>query len=392
MTAKNEPSHLLPLLAGLEEAVDELANTWRPNDPEYRADIFRQIMMSLSFSYFAFFHADGEHPDWSPLWNPVYTLQPNPDDIYLHAPLAPGLSYRVSGKRGTVKMLTFSTGAGMVGVDDGEVGRGYHDIDDRDIACEADGNFEILFSAKRPGGHVGNWSQLDPQASYMMVRFRSYDWSTEIDPELLIECLDPVRLKPRLTPEEIYDRIGKMAAFPARTSRLFLKMQNDIKAGVGINTFEPTQYAGGLTKQIYWPAVFEFEEGEALIIETEIPEVAPYWNIQLNDPYFSIVEFVYRNSSLNASTAKLSSDGKLRAVVALEDPGVPNWLDPAGFKQGTIYGRWYDCSSNPLPVLKRVKLSELHDHLPVDTPTVTPEERVAELRERVRGAQRRRRW
>jgi hypothetical protein len=90
--------------------------------------------------------------------------------------------------------------------------------------------------------------------------------------------------------------------------------------------------------------------------------------------------------------AKISSDGKLRAVIALEDPGVPNWLDPAGFKQGTVYGRWYDCDSNPLATIKRVPLAKVRDYLPRDTPVVTREQRAAELSERVRAAQRRRRW
>lgn len=388
----SEPVELMSLLGDLESAVDELANTWRPNDPEYRADIYRQIMMSLSSSYFNFFHADGEHPDWAPLWNPVFTLQPNPDDIYLQSPLKPGLRYRVSGKRGTTKMLTISTSAGTVGIDDGNIGVGYRDIDDSDIVYEADGSFEILFSQQRPEGHTGNWCELSPQAEHMMVRFRSYDWLNETDPELIIECLDPVPPKARLTPDEIYARIRRMAKFPGQTSNLFLKMQNGIKETAGVNKFQPTQYVGGLSKQIYWPAVFEFEDDEALVIETEMPERTTYWNIQLNDPYFSIVEYVYRLSSLNAATAKISADGKFRAVIALNDPGVPNWLDPAGFKQGTIYGRWYDCSSNPLPTLTRVKLSELRDHLPADTPIVTGEERATELRNRVRGAQRRRRW
>lgn len=155
--------------------------------------------------------------------------------------------------------------------------------------------------------------------------------------------------------------------------------------------FEPTKYAG-MSKQVYWPAVFELDDGEALIIETKLPKVRPYWNIQLNDPLFNAIEFVYRLSSINGVTAKISSDGKLRAVVALEDPGVPNWLDPAGFKEGTIYGRWYGCDSNPLPTLKRVPLAELRRHLPADTPVVTPEQRALELRDRVRAAQRRRRW
>ena len=386
-------SGIMAYLGDLEGAVDEIANTWRPDDPAYRADIYRQIMMSLSFSYFAFFHADGDHPDWSPLWNPVYTLQPNPDDIYLYSPLTPGKRYRVAGNRGTVKMLTFSTGAGLVGMrDDDFVGSGYNDLDDTDMTFGPDGDFEMLLSTERPEGHSGNWGKLAPEADYLMIRYRSYDWATERDPQLTIECLDPVSLKPRLTPDEIYARIGEMSRFPKRASKLFLGMQNGIKERVGINKFEPTKYAGGLSKQIYWPAVFELEDGEALIIETELPEVRPYWNIQLNDPYFGVVEFVYRLSSINGATAKISSDGKLRAVVALEDPGVPNWLDPAGFKQGTIYGRWYDCDSNPLPVLKRVKLAELRDHLPADTPTVSADERAEELRQRVRAAQRRRRW
>ena len=138
--------------------------------------------------------------------------------------------------------------------------------------------------------------------------------------------------------------------------------------------------------------MFELEEDEALIIETELPEQRHYWNFQLNDPYFNALEYVYRLSSTNGHFAKISSDGKFRAVLALNDPGVPNWLDTAGYKQGTIYGRWYDCDSCPTPTLTRVKLVDLRTHLPADTPVITPEERAKELADRVRGCQRRRRW
>ncbi len=74
-------------LEPLKDAVRELANTWRPNDPAYRANLFRQVMMNLSFGYFVYFNADAEHPDWSPLYNPVFACQPNPDDIYLLSPI-----------------------------------------------------------------------------------------------------------------------------------------------------------------------------------------------------------------------------------------------------------------------------------------------------------------
>lgn len=388
------PGPLFDYLGDLENAVAEIANTWRPDDPEYRADVYRQIMMQMSYGYFAFFHATPEHPDWAPLWNPVYTLQPNPDDIYLQSPISPAYSYRVSGTRGTVKMITFNTMMNNAGYPDpvDTTGEQYSDLDDRQLQIEPDGTFKILLSAQRPQGHTGNWLEIKPKANLLMVRKRSYDWANETDPVLSIECLDPVPPKPRLSVEDILTRIRHMAAMPGRATELFYGMQNQIRSSAGINVFQPAPIAGALSRQIYVPAVFEFSPGEALIIETELPEVRPYWNFQLNDPYYNAIEYVYRMSSTNGHYAKVSRDGKFRAVISLEDPGVPNWLDPAGFTEGTIYGRWYDCDSCPTPTIKRVPFNEVRDHLPPDTPVVTAEERAQQLSERVRGCQRRRRW
>jgi Protein of unknown function (DUF1214) len=385
---------LFKYLEPLNEAVEEIANTWRPDDLEYRADVYRQIVMQFSYGYFAFFHADAEHPDWAPLWNPVYTLQPNPDDIYLYCPIDSAYQYRITGNRGTAKMLIIDTQlskSGMPWTTD-EPARFYHDIDDEQMQIEPDGDFELLLSTERPSGYSGNWLKIEPGARVLMTRYRSYDWEHEIDPVMSIECLNPTGLKKRLSPDEILERIDHMAWMPVRVTRLFYEQQNRVKANVGINVFEPVRYRGALSKQVYLPAVFELEDDEALIVETDLPKTHRYWNFQLNDPYFNAVEYVYRLSSTNGHYAKVSSDGRFRAVISLEDPGVPNWLDPAGFKQGTIYGRWYECDSEPTPTIKRVKFAELRDHLPPDTPTVTPEERAEELRRRVSSCQRRRRW
>jgi hypothetical protein len=384
---------LFDYLKPLEGAVANLADTWRPDDPAYRADVYRQTMTSLSYAYFAYFHADAEHPDWAPLWNPVYTLQPNPDDIYLYSPIRGDLTYKVSGNRGSCRILSFTTQKAMSGmVDAMPQPSGHNEVDDTDLGLASGEDFEVTFSAERPAGYTGKWACIDRAAGGMMVRFRSYDWASEKDPVLSIECVDPVPPKPRLTPEQIAQRIEEMAKFPARKTRLYYGMQNGVKQRVGFNVFEPIRYAGALAKQVYWPACFQFDEDEALIIETDLPQKRPYWNIQLNDPYFNALEYVYRLSSTNGHYATISSDGKLRAVIALTDPGVPNWLDPAGYTEGGIYGRWYDCDSAPTPLIKRVKLGDLHQHLPADTPVVTPAARAEELRQRVRACQRRRRW
>ena len=44
------------------------------------------------------------------------------------------------------------------------------------------------------------------------------------------------------------------------------------------------------------------------------------------------------------------------------------------------------------PMTKVVKLAEVRDHFPEDTPEVTPAEREDEIRGRRRAAQLRRRW
>ena len=79
-------------------------------------------------------------------------------------------------------------------------------------------------------------------------------------------------------------------------------------------------------------------------------------------------------------------------MLAHSDPGVHNWLDTGGFTEGTLFGRWLQCSSHPMPRCKLVKLADLKRYLPADTRWVTEEERVEQLRARRIGAQLRRRW
>ena len=112
----------------------------------------------------------------------------------------------------------------------------------------------------------------------------------------------------------------------------------------------------------------------------------------MNDELWNAPEFIYRQSSLNGHQARVDGDGRFRAVIAHVDPGVANWLDPVGSRQGMLIGRWYGCSSTPLPTLTRVPLADVRQHLPADTTTVTAAGREAQLRARRLGAQLRRRW
>ncbi len=123
-----------------------------------------------------------------------------------------------------------------------------------------------------------------------------------------------------------------------------------------------------------------------------MPEQHHYWNVQVIDGLWNQVELVHRLSSLNGHQAQLDADGKFRAVLSVQDPGVANWLDTGGHIHGMMIGRWYRCSSHPLPTLTKVKLQDVRQHLPASTPEWTPEQRAEQIRQRRVGAQLRRRW
>jgi hypothetical protein len=95
---------------------------------------------------------------------------------------------------------------------------------------------------------------------------------------------------------------------------------------------------------------------------------------------------------LNDVQARIDSDGRFRAVVSRRDPGVPNWLDKADYPWGIVQLRWNRASDHPDPTMKKVPFAAVRDHLPADTPVVTPEARREQLRARREAAQLRRIW
>ena len=71
------------------------------------------------------------------------------------------------------------------------------------------------------------------------------------------------------------------------------------------------------------------------------------------------------------------------------DPGVPNWLDTGGEREGMIQYRWIWTKTDPVPALRRVAIDGVRAALPVDTPVVTPEQRREQVRIRQEHVRRR---
>jgi hypothetical protein len=85
----------------------------------------------------------------------------------------------------------------------------------------------------------------------------------------------------------------------------------------------------------------------------------------------------------------LDSDGMFRAVVSPRDPGIANWLDPAGHAEGAMIYRWNQADGAPVPRTRVVKFADIRAALPAGTATVSPEERQAAIERRREHVRRR---
>jgi hypothetical protein len=150
---------------------------------------------------------------------------------------------------------------------------------------------------------------------------------------------------------------------------------------------------GGLAGRLMSGGHYELEGDEALIL-TSWPTSAKYQGIQLGHHWWESLDYANRQTSLTADQAHLSSDGAYHFVVSATDPAVPNWLDTEGFSRGIILMRYDGLETAEIheaqhPTATLVKLSDLRASLPVDEPTVSPQERANQLAVRRRHVQRR---
>lgn len=380
MTTAEQPGWAAHL--GAMAAVDELAATAvGAAGEDVRQDLYLAVLRSLAqFTLLA--AVDPSRPELVPSAGSVFNAAcPNPDFVITSCPLVAGGAYRLSGTRGTTHFVTVTL-------------RGTEIVEfDLDELTIADGSFSVLLSAERPAGHEGDWRPLPPGVSGVGIRQAAYGFD-EVDGAFAIERVDtPVRPASLVAPDPAAQISLAMQMAPA-----YVGMWVDHVAGLRtrgmVNRLELDDWAdrGGVEGQWYFQGIFELAPGEALVLDTELPETCRYWNVQLSDLLWNAIDPMRHQCSLNGTEARIDGDGRFRAVVCPDDPGVPNWLDTAGRTTGTILGRWNRASSAPLPTVAVVPLAEVRAQLPADTPTVAADERDAALRRRLRAAQRRRRW
>jgi len=316
----------------------------------------------------------------------------NPDFLNHNAFIDGSRTYRIWGNARGTYWTTIQAMAGFWG-DEKMAMLGHIDFDDIPIA--ANGDFEIFMGPNPPADTGGKtWLRLDPEARNVMLAVREVymDWEQTRMLDLHIETLDRDPQAPMWFGEaELARRYAKAAKFVEFAWRFSSGQMNPSKERPPVNSFVMPSGAteiGGNPVAAYIGMDYRISPDEALIIEMT-PIEARYWGFQTSSVWGQTNDYSYHQSSLNAEQVRTDADGKVRLVLALSDPGVPNWLDPVGIGTGSVLLRWYKAKGTATPETRLVPLADLRQHLPKDTPAVGPAERGEQLKARARASLRR---
>ncbi|MDT4832020.1 hypothetical protein FQZ97_655570 [compost metagenome] len=270
----------------------------------------------------------------------------NPDNLYRYARLDGNAAYRIRGRRGTVAYLSFGTQKGGYETDGRMVQTGF--IDSNKLAVDADGNFEIILSTQP---HDGNWVRMEPATNALVVRQTFLDRKAETPAELHIERIDGNGKPPALSAERLHGGLLRAAGFVEGTARIFA----DWAQGYGghVNALPPAdqavcQAAGGDPNIFYYHSC-------------RVP-ACDFWNFQINNYWMESLDYRYHDICLNKHGARLDANGGVTVILSARDPRLPNWLETAGHRNGTMCWRWVGAAQPVHPRTRVVKLASLREN------------------------------
>lgn len=310
---------------------------------------------------------------------------PNPDFVNHNGFIDGAHSYRIWGNRTGCYWSTIQVFTGFWG----EQVQGTHgNIDFDDVQADAQGNFEIFLGPTRPAdaGPDAYFYQTDASARNMMLALREtfYDWERDRSLDIHIECLDrPADAALSYDEAELALRLEKARKWTDFCCMFSIQQNRQYEGGEGRNIFHgapggDSKASGGSPLGAWVKMLYDIGPDDALIIDMPVVD-ARYWGIQLGSVWGQTTDYSYHHSSISGAQAHIGADGRFRAVLSMRDPGVPNWLDPAGVPIGTALLRYYRSDEAPVPDVTHVKMHDVRNHFPPDTPNVTPAQRKAAL-------------
>jgi hypothetical protein len=248
----------------------------------------------------------------------------NPDTLYFGARVHAGHDYIVTGKRGTTTDLSFQLLGGEYtddNVPDSETA-----FDDRKLDIAADGSFEWRFTPKTN--------------AQLVIREVYNDWSAQRGTVNIARADTAGTAPPPLTRDIIERRYATAGKQLVQRVKTWLQFPQWFYLNIEVNTMvAPRLTPGGLATQYSSAGHFDLAADQALVITLPVTD-APYLGFQLGSMWYISLDYINHQTSLNGTQAHADPDGKIRIVVADQNPGVTNWVEALGHRRGFLQFRW----------------------------------------------------
>lgn len=307
---------------------------------------------------------EGSDPEFPLLFRSITQTQKyggdSPDNVYHNATIRGDRDYRISGKIGNAVYFSIGTKANRYFTDGSMVSTG--EIDCNKMIVDADGRFQITLSQKP---QPGNWLPMQPDTSVIVVRQMMADWRNDVPATMTMECLNSSTKAHPLSAEQLCRGLAAASAYVGGCVKTFTDFSEKLKAEVPINSIDGSlqsyfERAGGDPAIHYLQGYFRLAAEEALVIDTEVPECL-FWNFQLDNYWMESMDYRYFSVALNKFNARYESDGRLKIIIAGQNPGIGNFIDTAGHSEGGMILRWVHAKNHPAPTCRVVDLASLRN-------------------------------
>jgi len=343
----------------LKRAGEQIQRADAPADSFTRAEGYRYLsrLVRAGLEWYVEFNDPAFPVLYKPSHETIKIGADNPDNIYQKAVVDGRHDYVIRGTRGSVYYLSMATSKGSYAENFKQIETGF--LDSNQLQVNPDGSFEIILSATpKPG----NWLPMEADSQSLLIRQTFMDRAREVAAEITIARADTGATPEPLTAETFDRNLRTAASFIDNTARLFADWAASYRARP--NELPPADQkvchaAGGDPNIFYYHGYFELAEDEALVIEVpRIPECLA-WNLQTDNYWMESLDYRYHSIHVNKHTATYRPDGGVTMVLAHRDPGLPNWLDTAGHRLGTLCFRWIGAKEFVHPTTRVVKFRDL---------------------------------
>jgi hypothetical protein len=308
----------------------------------------------------------------------------NPDSVYRVIPISGDERYEIHGRVGKNRMTEnyFTLWDAHMGTVDV--------LNGRTMQVDSDGSFTITVDAEPANGRP-NHVRTTPDAHEFYIRDVLLDWGRDDPNHFEVQRLgDSPKTPARTVDEQAEATAAMMAYFADFTGKL----------SHGVYKMPPNHFdlawsadkVGAMRNQVYVMGRFDLAEDETFVVDVS-DGGAEYFTVPLSNIWGTTLDIVDRAGSLNKAQSAANDDGACTYVISPVDPGVTNWIDSDGLREGILTLRMAEFGvAGPREDLgargRVVKLDRLDAEVP-HLPRVSPEQRAAQLADRRTGYLRR---